>query len=114
MQTLKDDPNDLEVADILLNESLKSKQTLPTLDDDVQKILFEKKDKIHEVERRYVVANELIGSRPVKSSTWLVIIYTLGNIQRPVFRGREGQAKEKKNHICLRFVQTIASYQGSV
>jgi len=36
VQTLKDDPNDLEVADILLNESSEMK-TLPTLDDDVQK-----------------------------------------------------------------------------
>ena len=90
MQTPKDDPNDLEVADILLNESLNSKQTLPTLDDDVQKSMTndlewkEKNDKIHEVERRYVVASELIGSRPVKSSTWLVIftLCNLGNIHK--------------------------------
>ena len=90
VQTPKDDPNDLEVADILLNESLVSKQTLPTLDDDVQKSMTndlewkEKNDKIHEVERRYVVASALIGSQPVKSSTWLVIftLCNLGNIHK--------------------------------
>ena len=77
VQTLKDDPNDLEVADILLNESSEMK-TLPTLDDDVQKSATidlewkEKKAQILEAESRYVVASELIGSRPWKSSTWLV------------------------------------------